>query len=144
MDPTPPSATDRYWFARLNASYAAGYSKAEQQAAIAYFQGKPILPAYLLQPELHFGREAFSKAVWENHLRALHPWLATPEVTSYFIQHLDDPNWPGFRFAWEALVNLGRPVILLLDEFIDSTCHDYHQKRVWEELKNTLLKSPKN
>jgi hypothetical protein len=108
---------DAYWYARLDASYAANFSQKIQDQAIAYFRRKKR-PAKIL-----FNGGAY-KPSWENILKCLQKWLPERDIVERFVDAMADPNWPGAGYAYESLAKGGKDIIPVLKKVLKEESAD--------------------
>jgi len=141
MNPAP-NDDDFYWFERLDASYERNFSEAEQQRAIEYFQAAEKLPRYLLEPTEYFKIKFLPKSCWENILKVLLKWFETePEVRQYFCQFIDDPNWPGYKYAYDILLLHQNKSLPAIEETISKNQNNRDLVENLEELKDEINQS---
>ena len=81
------------------------------------------------------------KSMWENILRALEKWIDREPVARHFLEHLADPNWPGYGFAFETLLAQGERILPLLDETIADNENDPGMVEELEYLREEITSS---
>ncbi|MCP4460688.1 MAG: hypothetical protein GY816_22095 [Cytophagales bacterium] len=134
---------DDDWFDKLDAAYDKGYSEQDNQAAIDYFQSKDEFPKKLLTPTESYNLKLFPKSMWENNLKVLVKWIEREDVKEYFCKLIDDPNWPGFSFAWNTLKSSISSSIPMIEKFIKSG-QDSDHVTILEELKEETIQYEKH
>jgi len=138
-----PSEEDKYWFDRLDSSYDKGYSQEENEKAIEYFHAKKEFPKYLLTPEKSFDLKRFPKSMWEDHLKVLVKWIKREEIKDYFCSYIDDPNWPGYQYAYDTLLNLVSGSLPSIERAIESQKNDPDVLERLHELKEDIEEKEK-
>ena len=133
-----PEEEDEYWFERLDAAYAKEYGDEENKRAITYFHSKEVFPEYLLTPEDSFNKGNYPKSKWKNHLLTLEKWILKENVQHYYCMRLADPNWPGFQFAWNALLQLLSVSIPAIDHTISNVQNDPDLVEALNQLKQEI------
>ena len=130
---------DDHWFDRLDAAYKKGYTELEQRDAIRYFHSKDDFPAKLLTPSKSFNLKYFPKSMWENHLKVLKKWIDREDVKLFFCRLIDDPNWPGYGFAWNTLKDTISTSIPVIEKQIAASSNDPDQVTLLKELKEETI-----
>lgn len=135
------NADDNYWFDRLDAAYDRNHDQQTQQQAIAYFREKADPPEFLLNSQADLSsveRIRIPKSMWENMLRVLEKWIGREQIVKFFVQHLADANWPGYRFAFETLLHQGEKILPLVEAEIENNQGDRDWVEELEYLREEL------